>query len=75
MTEAEKLALEADLADAKKQYHLLLTGQQARVYVDQNGERVEFTSANRGALLKYIDSIERKLAGSSRPSGPMQAIM
>ncbi len=74
MTEAEKLALEADLADARKQYHLLLTGQQARVYVDQNGERLEFTSANRGALSQYIAGIERKLAGGSRPSGPMQVI-
>lgn len=66
MTPQEKLA------DAKKQYHLLVTGQQARVYVDQNGERVEFTSANRGALLAYIERLEREV--NDRPTGPMQAL-
>ncbi len=72
MTPEEKLALEADLADAKRQYHLLVTGQQARVYVDQPGERVEFTSGNRSALAQYIGTLENKLAGNRRPSGPMQ---
>lgn len=67
MTTAEKLA------DAKTQYHLLVTGQQAKVYVDQNGERVEFTAANRGALLSYIQKLEREVA-STRP-GPMQVLM
>jgi hypothetical protein len=67
LTAAEKLA------DAKTQYHLLVTGQQAKVYVDQNGERVEFTTANRGALLAYIQKLEREV-NSARP-GPMQVIM
>lgn len=67
MTAQEKLD------DAKAQYHLLLTGQQAKVYVDQNGERVEYTQANRGALLTYIQRLEREVAGS-RP-GPMRVIM
>lgn len=75
MTPEERAELEAHLADAKKQYHLLITGQQARVYVDQSGERVEFTSANRSALAQYIAGLERKLAGASRPSGPMQVLM
>lgn len=38
------------LEDARQQLHLLLTGQQARVFVDQNGERVEFTPASAGKL-------------------------
>lgn len=67
--------LQANLADAKVQYHLLVTGQQAKVFVDQSGERVEFTSGNRAALAQYIGQLERQLAGAQRPSGPMQAWM
>lgn len=69
MTDQEKLD------DARKQYHLLVTGQQARVYVDQNGERVEYTSGNRAALLAYIQRLEQAVSGSGRPSGPMQVLM
>lgn len=66
------MTLEEQLADAKAQYHLLVTGQQAKVYVDQNGERVEYTQANRRDLLAYIERLERQVAGS-RP-GPMQVL-
>ncbi|MEP1255484.1 MAG: gpW family head-tail joining protein [Alphaproteobacteria bacterium] len=66
MTTQEKLD------DAKAQYHLLVTGQQAKVFVDQNGERVEYTQANRGALLAYIQRLDREVAGT-RP-GPMKVI-
>jgi hypothetical protein len=58
------------LADAEAQLHLLQTGQQARVFVDQNGERIEYTGANRAALISYIEGLRRKIAGS-RP-GPMR---
>jgi len=68
LTDQEKLD------DAKAQYHLLMTGQQARVYVDQNGERVEYTAANRSSLLAYIQRLEQKIAGTDRPSGPMRVI-
>lgn len=62
------------LDDAKKQLHLLLTGQQAKVYVDQNGERVEYTSANRAALRQYIGELERAISGTSG-LGPMRPVM
>jgi len=62
------------LDDAREQYHLLVTGQQAKVYVDQNGERVEYTTANRSALLAYIQRLEQAVAGSNRPSGPMRVL-
>ena len=45
------------LADAQAKYHLLLTGQLARVYVDQNGERVEFSAANKADLYNYIQQL------------------
>lgn len=68
MTDAEKLA------DARKQYHLLMTGQQARVYVDQNGERIEYTSANAARLASYIERLERLVSGNA-VSGPMRVVM
>lgn len=46
--------LAARLTQAESAYHKLLTGTSARVVVDQNGERVEFTAANRSALYGYI---------------------
>jgi hypothetical protein len=46
--------LAVQLAQAESAYHKLLTGTSARVVVDQNGERVEFTAANRSALYGYI---------------------
>ncbi len=55
MTLAEKLA------DAQLKYHQLMTGQSARVIVDQNGERVEFTATSAGRLAAYIADLERQL--------------
>jgi len=63
MTTAEKLN------DAEIQYHLLLTGQKARVYVDQNGERVEYTSTTASRLLQYINSLKLELGIISNGSG------
>lgn len=70
---AEKRAqLEAWLAEAEAAYHQLQIGTSARVVVDQNGERVEYTSANRSALLAYIQSLKDQLACVSVKSGPMK---
>ena len=68
MTKAEQLA------DAETQYHLLVTGQQAKVFVDQSGERVEYTSANRGDLQKYIARLKSEVSGPNL-SGPMRVFM
>lgn len=68
------LTLQQQLDDAKTQYHLLITGQQARVFVDQNGERVEYTAANRASLLAYIERLERAIS-STKNSGPMRIVM
>ena len=67
MTDQERLD------DARAQYHLLVTGTQARVLVDTDGKRVEYSLANRGALLAYIERLERKIAGTS--TGPMRILM
>lgn len=62
------MSLADQIADARKQYHLLLTGQAAVVYVDQNGERIEFRPASAGKLAEYIRDLERQLAGRVRPA-------
>lgn len=49
------------LKEARLAYHTLQLGQMPRVVVDQNGERVEFTSANKADLRKYITTLETEL--------------
>lgn len=66
------MTLQQQLDDAKSQYHLLVTGQKARVYVDQNGERVEYTSTTAARLSAYISSLESKIAGTSAHPGALQ---
>jgi hypothetical protein len=62
LTDAERLVLQGRLDDANSKYHLLMTGKMARVFVDQNGERVEFTATTKGALYAYITSLQAQLA-------------
>ncbi len=50
------------LAQAKAAKHKLVTGQLARVFMDQNGERVEFTATNLAALDTYIRQLEGELS-------------
>lgn len=63
------------LADAENKYHQVLTGQAVRVFVDQNGERVEYTVANAGRLLAYIKSLGGPSWVSGNVSGPMRILM
>lgn len=56
------VTLQQHLEEARSAYHLLNTGRMARVFVDQNGERVEFTVANRTGLYNYIKQLEAKVA-------------
>lgn len=46
------------LEEAKTARHKLVTGQLARVFMDQNGERVEFVATNIAQLDAYITSLE-----------------
>lgn len=58
------------LADAKKELHSLLVGTKARVFVDQNGERIEYTSANSAKLRQYIGELEAIVDSSVSHPGP-----
>lgn len=69
-TNAQKLIW---LEDAEKAYHRLMLGGSVRVTVDQNGERVEFTAANRSALVAYIQGLKREL-GLLPPLAPAGVI-
>ena len=64
---------EEKLAEAKKARHELLTGTKVRVFLDQNGERVEFTSINLQMLERYIRELEALITPSlpryNRPVG------
>jgi putative alpha-1,2-mannosidase len=67
------LILQQQLAEARHAYHMLNTGRMARVFVDQNGERVEFTAATRTGLYNYIMQLESQVCPQTdlRPSnGP-----
>jgi hypothetical protein len=68
------MTLAEQLADARDQYHKLVTGQAARVFVDQNGERIEYAPANAPRLAAYIASLERQLGTGATP-GPMRVWM
>lgn len=59
------MTLTEKLADAEAKYHQLLTGQSARVIVDQNGERVEFTAISASRLAAYIADLKRQLGGAA----------
>jgi len=61
------------LEEAKAARHKLATGQLARVFMDQNGERVEFVATNIGLLDAYIQRLESEANPSTyrapRPIG------
>jgi hypothetical protein len=61
LTPAEIAAKKILLAEAEKAYHGIMTGGGVRVLSDQNGERVEFGSANRLALVAYINQLRADL--------------
>lgn len=73
LTPEQKAVLQTRLAAAELAYHNLCIGGQARVIVDQNGERVEFTAANSSRLAAYIADLKRQLATCST-GGPLRMI-
>lgn len=59
------LTVQQKLDAARTAYHNLMIGRSAREVVDQNGERVTFTAANRQNLYSYIQELERQLPGAA----------
>lgn len=56
--------LKSMMKDALDSLHMLRTGRQVRVVVDQNGDRVEFTAANQAGLITYINQLQTALAAN-----------
>lgn len=65
--------LAQQLDEAKAARHKLVTGQLARVFMDQNGERVEFVATNVAQLDAHIRNLEGLVAPTTycppRPIG------
>lgn len=54
--------LRARLAEAEAAYHRLMSGQSTRVFVDQNGERIEYSSVSVAQLYAYILKLKAEIA-------------
>lgn len=69
--------LKQRLEQAEQAYHDLMTGQMARVIVDQNGERIEYTAANAYRLSTYIAELKRRISACSgiRTGRPMKVYL
>ena len=59
------------LDEAKEARHKLVTQKLARVFVDQNGERVEFTATRLSDLDEYIRSLEALISPATMPRRPL----
>ena len=60
------------LKEARDSYHSLISGTMPRVVVDQNGERVEFTSTNKASLYAYIMELEAKVGCGPATLAPLR---
>tara|TARA_Y100000593_G_scaffold83521_2_gene157519 strand:- start:21701 stop:21937 length:237 start_codon:yes stop_codon:yes gene_type:complete len=63
------------LTQAEEALHKLKTGQSARVFVDQNGERVEFAAARADQLRAYVLELRTMLGKPTNVTGPLNAWM
>lgn len=72
LTPEERAIKTAYLAGAEKAWHELNIGGAVRVFVDQNGERVEYAAANRAGLRSYILELKIALGLPTGISGPMR---
>lgn len=61
LTDAEKTVYRERLRKAEIAYDALMTGKSVKRFVDQNGETVEYTSANADRLAAYIESLKQLL--------------
>lgn len=75
LTTEQRTVYQTRLSAAEEAWHQLQLGQQARVYVDQNGERVEFSSSNSTRLRAYIMELRTALGLPTGVQGPMNAWM
>ena len=72
LTDAQRATYTARLAAAEEAFHQLRLGSQAKVVVDQNGERVEMTVARSSELRAYILELKTLLGLPTDIVGPLK---
>ena len=70
LTAEERALYTTRLTEAESALHQIMLGNGARVYVDQNGERVEYFAANASRLRAYIAEL-KLLLGRTTVQGPL----
>ncbi len=75
LTEAETATYTQRLTEAETALHQMMLGQATRVYVDQNGERVEFNLNSISQLRAYVMELKVLLGRSLNVTGPMKPWM
>lgn len=75
LTTEQRTLYTTRLAEAEQAYHDYRMGNSARVFVDQNGERVEYSAVNIAGLRSYIIELKGLLGQNTGITGPMQAWM
>lgn len=58
LTPEERAAIKARITRLEASYDAIMTGRAVKKFVDQNGEQVEYTTANAGNLLKLINELK-----------------
>lgn len=71
LSDADRALYTTRLTDAQNAMHQLRTGQVARVFVDQNGERIEYMATSAAGLRAYIIELQTALGLSTGIVGPM----
>jgi hypothetical protein len=72
LTAEERVIYTARLSEAETALHQLMLGQTTRVYVDQNGERIEFNLNSKDSLRAYIMELKVALGISLNITGPLK---
>lgn len=70
LTPAQRTVLTTRLSEAQAAYHSIMMGGGVKVVVDQNGERVEYQTANIQRLSAYIALLQQQL-GIGCGMGPL----
>lgn len=61
LTDSEKAAIRARIVRLEAAYDDIMSGKAVKRFVDQNGESVEYNTANAAALLKLINDLKAKV--------------